>query len=78
VLAVLYSKDGSRLFSAGAEGIVRVIDGDSDRILQSWKAHEGWVYSLALSPDGATLASGDWSGQVKLWESASGKPVASW
>jgi WD40 repeat protein len=68
ILALAYSRDGAKLFSAGAEGIVRVIDADSDTIQQQWKAHDDWIYSLALSPDGKVLATGDWSGHVKLWD----------
>jgi WD40 repeat protein len=68
ILALAYARDGARLFSAGGEGIVRVIDADSDAILQQWRASEDWIYSLALSPDGRMLASGDWAGGVKLWD----------
>lgn len=67
VFAVAYSRDGARLFSAGKEGVIRVIDADSDEILHHWPAHEDWIYALALSPGGGTLASGDWTGGVKLW-----------
>jgi WD40 repeat protein len=70
ILAVVYSRDGSKIFSAGTEGVIRVVDADSDEILQRWKAHDGWIYSLAVSPDGKTLASGDSAGQVKLWDAA--------
>jgi WD40 repeat protein len=68
VFAVVFSRDGSRLFSAGKEGFVRVIDAESDEILEQWRASDDWIYSLALSPNGATLATGDWVGQVKLWD----------
>lgn len=68
VFAATYSRDGTRLFSAGKEGIVRVIDSESDEILEHWRASDDWIYSLALSPDGKTLATGDWAGQVKLWD----------
>lgn len=67
VFAVTYSRDGKLLFSAGKEGVIREIDADSDEILHHWPAHEDWIYALALSPDGNTLASGDWTGGVKLW-----------
>lgn len=65
--AVEFARDGSHLFSAGQEGLIRVIDAESDQILRSWKAHDDWIYSLALSPNGKVLASGDWTGHVKLW-----------
>jgi WD40 repeat protein len=67
IFAVAYSRDGARLFSAGKEGVIRIIDADSDEILHHWAAHEDWIYALALSPDGRSLASGNWTGGVKFW-----------
>lgn len=68
ILALAYSQDGAKLFSAGSEGVLRVIDAESDTVEQKLKAHDDWIYALALSPDGRTLASGDWAGTVKLWD----------
>ncbi|MFN3651580.1 MAG: WD40 repeat domain-containing protein [Armatimonadota bacterium] len=73
VLAVLYSRDGKQLFSAGAEGVVRVIDAESDQVLRSWSPTREWIYRLALSPDGRRLAAGDWRGRVFLWEWEAGR-----
>jgi WD40 repeat protein len=33
------------------------------------------VYAFAIAPDGKTLASGSWDGEVRLWNLAEGKPV---
>ena len=72
ILTLVYGGDATKLFSAGSEGIVRVIDADSDEILKSWKAHDDWIYRMALSPDGKILATGDWAGKVKLWDAQAG------
>ena len=65
VLALAFAPDGRSLFSAGQEGIVREIDAGSDTVRHEWRASDDWLYSLAVSPDGQTLASGDWAGKVR-------------
>ena len=46
--------------------------GSSIRKLQG---HDDWIYSLAISRDGKTIASGSWDGDVRLWNLADGKPL---
>jgi WD40 repeat protein len=72
IFAVAFSNDGKQIFSIGREGIGRIIDADSDKVLHVWKAHDDWTYALALGPSGR-LATGDWNGEVKLWVVKDGK-----
>jgi len=72
IFALAWHPEGDRLFSAGKEGMIRMIDGDSDEILTKWKAHDDWIYSLAVSPAGKLIATGDWAGAVKIWKSEGG------
>ena len=72
IFALAYSPDGSALFSAGKEGIIRKLDPNSDRILGEWKEHQDAIYSLAFDSTGEHLASGDWSGAIKLWRFKNG------
>lgn len=67
IFDVAWSPDGQRLYAAGADGMARVFDGESDQLLTEWRAGESWLYRIAISPDGATVATGDWSGEVRLW-----------
>lgn len=76
IFALAWSPDGATLFSAGKEGVIRCIDGDSDTLRTRWHAHDDWIYSLAVSPDGAALASGDWSGRVVVHDLRPGLPPA--
>jgi WD40 repeat protein len=66
ILALAYSPDGTALFSAGQQGIIRRLDPESDAVLSEWPVHSDWIYELAVSPDGTRLASGDWSGSVQV------------
>ena len=43
---------------------------------QTWHV-DGPVEAVAISPDGSTYASGDWNGQVKLWDAESGAELHS-
>ncbi len=70
VFTLAWHPQGDRLFSASQEGIVRILDADSDSVLHSWQASTDWIYRLALSPDGNHLVTGDWQGTVKVWNLA--------
>ncbi len=72
IFALAFSKDGKQIISIGREGIGRIIDADSDKVLHEWKAHDDWTYALAIGPQGR-LATGDWGGEVKLWMVKDGK-----
>lgn len=77
LLSLAWSADGKSFFAAGSEGIVRRIDADSDTIRQTWRASDDWIYVLAASPDGRSLAAGDWNGRVALW-TADGRLLRQW
>ena len=62
---IMFSPDGSLLYSASDDKTVRVWDvatGEMVRVLrgQIGAGHEGKLFAAALSPDGRTLAVGGW------------------
>jgi hypothetical protein len=60
-------RQGQVIHSTGSQFTIgRIIDAASDKVLHEWKAHNDWTYTLAIGPQGR-LATGDWSGEVKLW-----------
>lgn len=67
ILALGYSPDGRRLYTAGTEGLLRCIDASSDEVLHSWTASPDWIDSLAVHPTNGKIATGDARGEVQLW-----------
>lgn len=65
VYAALWSDDGSRLFSGGKDGTLRVIDGDSDEILREHKLGVA-ITSLAIRSSPQQLVVGDSRGEIRI------------
>jgi WD40 repeat protein len=76
VNALSFSADGAQLFAASGEnalsGEVRQWNVADGRLIRTIAAHRDTLYALALSPDGATLATGGYDQQIKLWNVADG------
>jgi len=76
VFDVRFSPDGSRFFAASSldgKGEVRAYETDSGKRLWSREIPEGGLYALAISPDGATLATAGADGQIRLLDAAGGE-----
>ncbi|KAF8839815.1 WD40 repeat-like protein [Paxillus ammoniavirescens] len=77
IRCVLWSLDGSQLFSASYDHTIRCWDSDTgESIGKPWKGHTHYVNSLSLSPDGTKLASASWDKTVRFWDARSGDPIA--
>jgi len=77
VNAVIFSKDGTHVYAGGGqpglEGEILIWNPSSTNAAQILKGHSDAVYTLALSPDGLTLASGSYDQKIKLWDLRSGR-----
>jgi WD40 repeat protein len=69
---VAFSPDGTRLASAGSDGMVRAWDAATGLEARSFKGHTNQVTSVAFSPDGKRLASAGWDLTVRVWDAATG------
>ena len=54
----------------------RVVPWSSSTLVNTLTGHSVFVYSVAFSPDGKTLASGSTDTTIKLWDVATGRSIA--
>jgi WD40 repeat protein/tRNA A-37 threonylcarbamoyl transferase component Bud32 len=75
VASMVFSPDGKRLASGGADQTVKVWDVQTGQETVTLKGHTGPVTSLVFSPDGRWLASGSDDRTIKLWDVQRGEEV---
>jgi WD40 repeat protein len=81
VYSVLFTRDGNTLISGGfqankeltGEGEIKLWDVRTGRNTRTFEGPFPAIYSLALSPDGETLAASVYGGAVPLFDVATGK-----
>ncbi len=72
VLAADITADLSKIAMGGPGRRVRIYDTRTSQVLANIKKHTDWVTSLAFSPDGVLLATGDRNGGLYVWEAGTG------
>jgi WD40 repeat protein len=73
VLAALPSPDGKRLFTGGADKILRSWDIARNAVERQFTGHTAPVTAVALSANGQVLASGGADATIRFWNQAMGK-----
>ena len=77
VTVLAFSTDGSKMVSAGADGIARVWDlgaPDPAATAHVLRGHEAAINALALKADGSLLATGSDDTSVRVWDLAAPPP----
>src|SRR5262249_22182665 len=77
IYALVFTPDGKTLISGGRDGVLRFWDpttGKQFREIRGTDESLGEVWSLAVSPDGRTVATA--AADVRLWNVATGKQLA--
>ncbi len=74
VNALAFTTDGAHLFAAAGEaglaGEIRQFKTADATLVRVFDGHRDAIYSLALSPDNSTLASGSYDQKIILWNAA--------
>jgi len=83
VCGVAHLPDGRRIITCSQDGSLRLWERESGaQIGNDWKddgdEDEAGVLTIALSPNGETVASGNRGGMVKLWNIETRKVIARW
>jgi WD40 repeat protein len=75
-LGVVWAPAGNLLYVPLTDKTVRVYDPNSGAHVATLTGHTDWVYGVALTPDGAMLASASADGTVKLWHTGENRLLA--
>ena len=81
IYGVAHLPDGRRIITCSNDGSLRLWErGSGTQIGNDWRdeGDEEGVCTMALSPNGETVASGSRHGMVKLWDIATRKVIAKW
>ena len=65
------------LFATSADKTVRQFEAKTHKQVRSYAGHEDWALSVAYHAASQRVASGGFDGQVRVWNAADGKPIAS-
>jgi WD40 repeat protein len=76
VLAVAFSPDSERLITSSMDGMVRIWNVKSGKLIVSVSAHKDLIIDVTFNSDGDLFATASADGTARLWASGTGESVA--
>ena len=73
--ALVFSPDGTRLATAGEDGLTRLWDTSTAKMTTQCRGHTRKVLSVSFRPDGRRLVTTSADGTVRQWDSTTGREV---
>ena len=71
--SLVFSPDGEILAIGDSQGIIRLLNMQTGKIIGTFGKHKWWVFSLDFSPDGKKLVSSSLDQTVKIWDVPTGQ-----
>jgi WD40 repeat protein len=72
-----YSADGRLLVTGAFDGLVKLWDAETGKLMRAFSGHSGGVVGVHFTPDQRRLISQSRDGTVRLWDPATGKELLS-
>lgn len=72
VTKLVFTPDGNTLISASRDRTIKLWNASSGELVRTLTGHNNWVNTIAINPNGQTLASGGRDG-IKLWNLTTGE-----
>jgi HEAT repeat protein len=70
-----FSPDGKTIATTSEEGLARLWDVATGKLLQTLEGHNGIVRHCAFTRDGKQLLTSGFDNTIRVWDAASGEPV---
>ena len=67
--------EGNDLFVATGDGFVKQYAVDTLKEVRSYTGLDGWTFAIDVHAGTQRIAAGDFSGRIRIWDTASGDPV---
>ena len=72
VLSLMFSSDGALLVSGGCDRTAKLWDVQTGGVIKTFSGHIGWVWSVSISADCTTIASGS-DNEICMWNTKTGE-----